>query len=199
MELSEFRRPTNHYDERAKRIDEKICELINHRKEVSDNNPGYPPFEYISDWAEKFDLYEEFLKRIFGSMWNEKIYKPLVKPEGFQKNLLVSKLIEIDNKVFSIASIRQYSNSSVIAFNIDWDNTNNSTRSHLDHTHFEISINEQYDCRVMNWSSTDNHSHYNFVVSPPLPANPSGIQLIFKEYKIPLRDGQIGDDIVFTL
>ncbi len=196
MELSSFRRPTNHYDERAKQIDEKICGLIQERKEISDNNPGYPPLEYIAEWAEKFNLYEDFLKSIFGSMWNEKIYKPSVKPEGFQKNLPILKLIERDNRLFSVISIRQYSNSSVISFNIDWDNTKDSSSSH---TNFEMFIDEPYDCRMLDGAGGSGHTHYNFVIWPPLPANPSGIQLIFKEYKIPFRDEQIGDDIIFTL
>ncbi|WML33526.1 hypothetical protein [Clostridium sp. OS1-26] len=48
-------------------------------------------FEYISNWAEKFDLYDELLNSIFASLWNDKIYKPLIEPEGFQRNLPVLK------------------------------------------------------------------------------------------------------------
>lgn len=196
MELSSFRRPTNHYDERVKQTDEKICGLMQERKEISDNNPGYPPLEYIAEWAEKFNLYEDFLKSVFGSMWNEKMHRPSVKPEGFQKNLPILKLLERDDRIFSVVSIRQYSNSSVIAFNIDWDNTKDSSSSH---TNFEMFIAEPYDCRMLDGAGGSGHTHYNFVIWPPLPADPSGIQLIFKEYKIPFRDEQIGDDIVFTL
>jgi predicted RNA methylase len=29
-----FNRPTNHYDERIKQIDEKICELVRERKKI---------------------------------------------------------------------------------------------------------------------------------------------------------------------
>jgi hypothetical protein len=100
------------------------------------------------------------------------------------------------NRIFSVISIRQYSNSSVISFNIDWDNTMDYSSSH---TNFEMLIAEPYDCRMLDGAGGSGHNHYNFVIWPPLPANPSGIQLIFKEYKIPLRDEQIGDDIIFTL
>lgn len=85
MKRMPFERPTEHYDEKIKQIDEKICELINQRKEMSNNNPGYPPFEYISNWARKFDLYEDLLKSVFSSLWNEKIYMPFVEPEQFRR------------------------------------------------------------------------------------------------------------------
>lgn len=199
MERMPYKRPTTHYDERIKQIDEKICELINQRKDNSDNNPGYPPFEYISNWAERFNLYEDLLKSVFGSLWNEKLYMPLVKPEGFQKNLPVLKSLEIDNRLFSIMTIRQYSNSSVVNFNIDWDNTSDILEQQSRHANFELFISEQYECRMLEGCGGGGHFHYNFIVSPPLPDNLSGIELIFKEFNPPFRDKQISGDIVIQL
>lgn len=199
MKRMSFKRPTNHYDERIKQIDEKICELIKQRKEISNNNPGYPPFEYISNWVEKFDLYDELLKSIFASLWDDKIYRPLIEPEGFQRNLPVLKSIEIGNRLFSVVSIRQYSNSSIVNFNIDWDNTSDSSERQSRHTHFELSISEKYDCRMMNGTGGDGHFHYNFIISPPLPDNISGIELVFKEYNPPFTDTSIGHDVIIQL
>lgn len=48
MEVSSFNRPTTHYDEKIYEIDKEICELIKKRKDISNNNPGYPPLKYIS-------------------------------------------------------------------------------------------------------------------------------------------------------
>jgi len=199
MKRMSFKRPTNHYDERIKQIDEKICELIKQRKETSNNNPGYPPFEYISNWAEKFDLYEELLKSLFGSLWNDKMYRPLVEPEGFQRNLPILKSIEVGNRLFSIIYIRQYSNSSVVNFNIDWDNSRDSSERQSGHTHFELFISNQYDCQLMTGTGGSGHFHYNFIISPPLPDNVSGIELIFKEYNLPLTDTPVGYDIIMQL
>lgn len=199
MKRMPFKRPTTHYDERIKQIDEKICELINQRKEISNNSPGYPPFEYISNWAEKFNLYEELLKSIFGSLWNEKTFRPLVEPEELRRNLTILKSIEIDNRLFSVISIRQYSNSSIVNFNIDWDNTNESSERKSRHNHFELFIGEKYDCRIIDGVGGDGHIHYNFIISPPLPDNISGIELIFKEFNPQFRDKQIGNDIVIQL
>lgn len=199
MKRVSFRRPTNHYEERIKQIDEKICGLIKQRKEISNNNPGYPPFEYISNWAEKFDLYEDLLKSIFSSLWNDKLYKPLVEPEGFQRNLPVLKSTEVDNKFFSVIYIRQYSNSSIVNFNMDWDNSNDSSEHQSRHTNFELFISNQYDCRLISGTGGDGHFHYNFVVSPRLPDNVSGIELIFKEYNLQLTDIPVGHDIIIQL
>ncbi len=44
-----FERPTEHYDERIYKIDEQICEMLKLRKQLSNNNLGFPPFEYISN------------------------------------------------------------------------------------------------------------------------------------------------------
>jgi hypothetical protein len=44
-----FKRPTTHYDQRINEIDEQLCKLIKQRKEISNNNPGFPPLEYISN------------------------------------------------------------------------------------------------------------------------------------------------------
>lgn len=198
MKLMPSKRPTTYYDERIKQIDEKICELIKQRKEISNNNPGYPPFEYVTNWAEKFDLYDELLKSIFNSLWNEKMFKPLVEPEGFLRNLPVLKSIEVDNRLFSVISIRQFSNSSIVNFNIDWD-TSGLSEHQSRHTFFELFIDEQYDCRMADGTGGNGHFHYNFIVSPPLPDNISGIELIFREYNQPFGDHQTGNDIIIQL
>ena len=199
MKRMRSNRPTTHYDERITQIDETICELIKQRKEISNNNPGYPPFEYITNWAEKFDLYEDLLKSIFGSLWDDKIFKPIVDPEGFQKNLLVLKSVEVESRLFSVIAIRQYSNSSIINFNIDWDSTSDISEHQSRNTNYKLFIDGEYDCRMLDGSGGDGHFHYNFIVSPPLPDNNSGLELIFKEYNFPSVDKQIGQDIIIRL
>lgn len=199
MKRIKFNRPTNHYDEGIKQTDEKICELIRERKKISKDNPGYPPFEYISDWAEKFDLYEDLLKSIFDSMYNEKEYKPMVEPEGFLRNLPILKSTEVGNRFFSIIYIRQYSNCSVVDLNIDWDNPDDSAEYGFQRTHFRLFINQHYECRFTSGTGGDGHTNYKFIVSPALPDNVSGIELIFKEYSIPITDTPVSEDIIIQL
>lgn len=198
MKRMTFKRPTNHYDEKVKFIDEQICKLINERKELSENNPGYPPFEYISNWAEEFGLYENMLKSIFASMWNEKSYKPMIEPEGFQKNLQVLKSIEISSKLFSVVYIAQYSNCSLINLDIDRDSYNTAAEEHR-HSYFKLFIGSQYDCSMLDGGGGNGHLHYNFVVSPALPDNFFGTKLTFKEFSYSSMDNQIGDDIIIQL
>jgi hypothetical protein len=197
MKHMRFIRPTTHYDERISQIDEKICELIKQRKVNSDNNSGCPPFELITKWAEKYDLYEDLLKSLFGSLCHDKVYKPVVEPEGFRKNLPVLKFTEEENRLYSVISIGQFSNSSIINFNIDWNNP--SDLSEHKYRNFELYIDEQYDCRMINGTGGETHFHYSFIVSPPLPDNTSGIELVFKEYDMPFNDKQTGHDIVIRL
>ncbi|OPJ60679.1 hypothetical protein [Clostridium oryzae] len=199
MSQTSFRRPTKHYDERIKGIDEKICELIKQRKEVSSNDPGYPPLEVIKSWAEKYDLYEDLLNSIFGTLWDEESYKPNVKPEDFKKQITVLKAIEANNKIYSVACILQYSNSSVVNLNIEWDSTNNRTERRRETNHYELYIDKDHECRMFYGSGGDDHSHNSFVVSPPLPDDVSGINLIFKERNFDSKDWDEYREIVISL
>lgn len=94
MKRMPFERPTDHYDERIYSIDEKLCELLKQRKTISNNNPGFPPLEDIANWAEKFELYEDLLKSVFGALWNEEQYRPQFEPNGFRMYLPVLKSVE---------------------------------------------------------------------------------------------------------
>lgn len=199
MKRMPFERPTTHYDERINEIDEQLCKLIKQRKEISNNNPGFPPLEDISNWAEKFELYEELLKSVFRSLWNEELFRPLVEPNGFRMHLPVLKSIEINNRLFSVTSIRQYINSSVVNFNIDWDNTNDLFNNQRQHSHFELFLGEKYNCRMESGCGSEGHFSYNFVVSPPLPDNISGFDLVFREHSHPFRDKTAGVEVVIHL
>lgn len=200
MKRMPFKRPTTYYDEKINKIDEQICKLIGRRKEISNNNPGYPPFEYISNWAEKFDLYEDQLKAIFISLWNEEIYRPIVEPRDFRMNLSVLKSIEIDKRFFSISYIHQYSNSSIVDLNVDLDRASETLdNQRTSHTNFKLYIDKEHDCTMIDGIAGNSHFHYKFIVSPPLPDNIYGTELIFKEYNIRFPDVQVGKDIVIQL
>ncbi len=187
-----YERPTDHYDEGIREIDEKLCELIRERRRLSNNNPGYPPLEYLSEWAKKFDIYESLLQSIFGALWNEKQFRPFVQPEGFRMHIPVLRAVEIDNRIYSVTFIRQYTNASLVNFNIDWDSSESSTLDRASLSHFELSVGQNYDCRMSNGSGSEDHYTYNFVVSPALPDDISGIDLIFAEHKHPINDAPTG-------
>ena len=158
-----FEQPTNHYDERISPIDEQICSLIKQRKDISNNNPGFPPLKYITNWATKYGLYEELLKNIFGELKNEEMFKPIVEPNGFQKHLPVLKSVEKGNYLYSVIFIRQYVNASVVNFNINWDGMSDEIDHRIHrHTFWELFLDEQYDCRVTGGGGSEGQFHLRF-------------------------------------
>lgn len=197
MKRMPFERPTEHYDERLINVDEQICALLKHRKDLSDNNPGFPPFVYISKWAASFELYEDFLKAVFGTFMSEEHFKPVVEPSGFRKHIPVLKSVEEGEFFYTVNSIRQYDNASVLTFSIDWDMTTEKP-SKL-HNHYELYIGEQIDCRMTTGGSTSGHASYNYVISPPLSDDISGMEFVFREFSKPFKNNETGTTIVFRL
>lgn len=198
MKRMPFIRPTEHYDQRIVDLDEHICALIKQRKEISDNNPGFPPFEYIAEWANTYDLYEDFLKMVFGTFLSDEHYKPMVEPIGFRKHIAVMQYLEKDDLFYTLTSVRQYSNASVVTLNIDWD-MNTEMNPPFKHSFIELYIAEGYDCRMINGGSSTGQAAYNYVISPPLDDDLSGVVLEFKEFSKPFKNNETGNAIVFRL
>lgn len=195
-----FERPTDHYDENVVAIDEQICALIKQRKDVSNHNPGYPPFELISKWAQRFNLYEDFLKSLFGNLRNEEIYRPCTEPATFRKHLPVLESVAMGEDIYTVTFIQQYDNASVVNFLIDSvPHEHHAGRpAPPRHRHFELSIGEGYDCRAEGGGGGNDHMTYKFVVNPPLPDVPLGLQLVFAELTSPFGD-PTGFDVVIKL
>lgn len=200
MKRLPFERPTDKYDERLFSIDEQLCALLKKRKDTS-NNPGFPTEEAIKNWAIKYDLYEDYLSSLFGSLRLEDFFRPRVKPTGFRKHLPVLKSVEIIDRFYSVTFIRQYENASVISLNVDWDGTDESSID-IHHHHrnsFELFLLGEYDCRADGGRGSTGTNTHNFIVSPPLPDDISGLQLVFKEYSDTIRDKPTGLEIVIHL
>ncbi|KQL52308.1 hypothetical protein AN964_01280 [Heyndrickxia shackletonii] len=187
---------SDYYDERIVPIDEKICELLKQRKEISNNRPGMPFNEYISAWATKYGFYENFLHSIFWSLKVEEHYRPMVEPNGFRKLIPVQKSVEKDGRFYSVTSIHQYTNASVVKLIIEWDSTMDSPTDTREHTFFELSIGEKYDCRMNNGSGSTGLNIRNFVVSPALHDDISGLDFIFKEFNEPFMENPTGLEIM---
>lgn len=168
MKRVPFELHTDYYDERLLPIDEQICALFKKRKDISEKNPGFPPTG------------------------------PYVEPKGFRKYEPILKSVEKGECMYTLSFVRQYENASVINLIIDWESENDSPddRFHR-HTFWELVLGEQYDCRMSGGGGSDGHISYNFIVSPPLPDNLSGMDLVFKEFKTPYKDKTTGVEIVF--
>ncbi|AJY75779.1 hypothetical protein [Paenibacillus beijingensis] len=179
MKRLPFKRPNEHYDERASQIDEQICALLNQRRVATNKNPGFPPLEYISKWARAYDLLDDFLYAVFGVLENEEQFRPVVEPTGFRKHVQVLKAIEREQYIYSVTSIRQYTNASVVNLSIDWDPTSDGPGERPQHHFLKLDIGAQYHCRMDRGSGSTGHSSFNFVVTPPLPDDISGLDFVF--------------------
>ncbi|OIK06058.1 hypothetical protein BIV60_27435 [Bacillus sp. MUM 116] len=200
MKKVPFEPPTEYYDENLLQIDEQICALFKQRKEISDKNPGFPPSEKIADWAKKYGLYEELLQAIFGELRNEEHFRPYVEPERFRKYVSILKSVEKGECMYTISFMRQFENASVINLIIDWESEKFSQEDRFHrHTFWELVLGDQYDCRMSGGGGSDGHLSYNFIVSPSLPDDLSGIDLVFKEFKTPFKDKPTGIEIAFHM
>lgn len=187
MKQLPFEPPTDHYDERIEAIDQQICELIKKRKDLSDNNPGFPTKQLISTWSKNYDLYEDFLNSVFSGFLHEDIYKPAVEPKGFRKNIPILKSFEKDDKFYTVTFIRQFKNASMIHLTVDRRDSDDEMH---DYTYFDLSIKgkeEEYDCRNEGGGGSGGHMAYSFIVSPALPEDTSQFKLVFTEYKVPFQ------------
>lgn len=191
MKRMPFEPPIEHYDEQIEAIDEQICNLIKQRKELSNNNPGFPTKQLITNWAKKYNFYEDFLNSVFADFLNEDIYKPVVEPKGFLKNIPILKSFEKDDIFYSVTFVRQFENASVVHFNIDREDTEDEMpRRFREPIFFDLSIegkDADYDCRNEGGGGSGGHESYTFIVSPALPDDISKYKLVFKECKLPFQ------------
>ncbi|KOO52008.1 hypothetical protein [Viridibacillus arvi] len=200
MKRNAIKRSSNNYYEQLFSIDEQICTLLKQRKELSIDHPGFPPDEVLSKWATKFDLYEEYLSSLFGTVRMHEYFKPQVEPSGFRNHLPVLKSAEVDGKFYTVTFIRQFENASVVHLNIDWNETNDTRINlHLNHNHFALSIGQAYDCPIDRASGSTGNIVHTFIVSPPLPDDISGMTLVFKEYSDVFNAKVTGLEIVIHL
>lgn len=191
MEQMPFEPPTNYYDEQIAGVDEQICQLINQRKELSNNNPGFPTQQYIVDWSKKYNFYEDFLNSIFANLFYEEIYKPVIEPKGFIKNIPILKSFEREDDFYSVTFMRQFENASIVYLTINSHATDDPFEwNHQENTHFELSIKgaeAQYDCRNQGGGGTVGNETFTFHVFPALPDDLSKVKFVFKEYKMPFQ------------
>lgn len=191
MEQIRFEAPTDYYDERISETDEQICRLIKQRKELFDNNPGFPTKNYITDWSKKYDFEELFLNYVFADFLNEEFYKPAIEPKNFQKNIPVLKAIEKKDTFYSVTLVRQFENVSVVHFNINSNATDESSEwDHTEFKHYKLSIKSedtQFECRNEGGGGNSGNHSYTFIVSPALPDDVSQYNFVFTEYSLPSK------------
>ncbi|AZB42081.1 hypothetical protein CEF21_07135 [Bacillus sp. FJAT-42376] len=201
MKRIPFNRP-EYYDSRVESIDEQICEMLQKRKKLSDQKPGMPPSDKIAAWAKSYDLEEELLTTIFSTLRMEEFFKKKVEPSGFRKHVPVMKSAEVDERMFTVTFIRQFENASVVHLHMDWHEIEEPDprrwpKNH--HTHFELDMAGDYQCRQDSSSGSTGRHTYEFIVTPALPDDLTGVTFTFKEYDAPFMGNALGDEIVFEM
>lgn len=183
LNYDSFKRPTDHYDERLKEIDEEICRLIDQRKVVT-NEPSMPTEELILAWAQKYGFYEDFLNGLFGHILAEKYFHPQITPRGFVKNIPILASFTQDKLFYALTSIRQYENASLVNLSIDHESFDED-ETPLAHTiighnlSLEVVDTEgtKYHCQNQGGGGFDGHTAFQFLIAPPLPENLQRIRL----------------------
>lgn len=191
-------RPTKHYDESVRPLDEQLCELIAKRKAVSNNNPGFPKIAEINSWAKKYGLYENHLHKVSYCIYNEQLYRPKVEPTGFLGIKPVMKFVEEDSKVFLVTHMRQYENATVLNFQIDSRFEHQEQGYRPVPIQWELSLEPEYDCYSSNGSGNNEQWTQQFVISPRLPDNVE--EMIFRfNWKLRIQDEdkeEIGGEVI---
>ncbi|AHF07255.1 hypothetical protein [Desulfitobacterium metallireducens] len=168
-----FHPPTDYYCEELTPIDGQICELLVKRKELSDDNPGFPHLDQISSWSEQYGLNEDWLRRIFSLMYGEHNWVPPVEPSDFLKFVPILKSVEINRVVYAVTHMKQYRNASVVY--IETEVNKNEPFTRLGHNRFELNISPEYQCRQNGGYGQQKGMVHSFVVTPPLPDEVAGI------------------------
>ncbi|AOV07737.1 hypothetical protein [Sporosarcina ureilytica] len=179
-----YERPTAHYDEQLKEIDEELCVLINKRKELS-KNPGFPTDELIYEWVNQYAFQAEFLHALFRCLLEEEHYQPIIEPKGFIKNIPVLKSFEKDDVFFLVTFLRQFENATVVNVTMDRDSSGDLPGEFMHHPFLELEIIDEsgtkYTVQNNGGGGSGGHTALAYVVSPTLPEDLGNIQLVFKK------------------
>ncbi|MDN5372142.1 MAG: hypothetical protein PWR19_1188 [Carnobacterium sp.] len=187
---------TNHYDERLFLIDEKICELLNDRKEIVKSNLGFPPDKVISSLADEYGFQKEYLQSLFSTIEMEDHYEPTIEPVEFQKYLPVLKAYGNQKVLYTVTYIRQYANASVLYLHMDWEEKEDAN---FYPDMLDLFINDTYFCHSEGGGGTTGHASHSYIISPALPDELTGIELVFKEAGRPFVENPTGFEFSIKL
>lgn len=169
-----FRPPVDYYCDSVAPIDEQICALLAKRKELSENNPGFPPLELISGWCQQYQLNEDIVRSIFGILSRERDCFPMVEPASLLKFVSVLKSVEIDGILYTVTHMKQYKNASVVY--IESEAKNSEPNVPFEHASFELFISKEYLCRPNGGFGQNKGMQHSFVVTPPLPDDVADVE-----------------------
>jgi len=164
-------------------LDEEICSLLAKRKELSNQNPGFPDPDLISQWSQAFGLKEYWLCIIFSHLLSEERIHVPVEPIEFLKFIPVLRSVTVDKLSHTVTYIKQYSNASIV--HIETEMITSEPFVHLGHAMFELSIEPEYLCTLNRGGGSDKTMQHSFVVTPPLPDDISKVEFHLRVKPLP--------------
>lgn len=132
----------------------------------------------ISSLADQFGFRKEHVESFFTTIEMENRFTPDVVPIEFKKYVPLLKSYEKEEVMYTVTFIRQYSNASVLYLDIDWEE-NVAFESNNGPDFFELSIDDTYICRSETGGGTTGHMSFNYIISPALPDDLTGIEFFF--------------------
>ena len=146
MNAMPFHPPTDYYCKELASLDEEICSLLAKRKELSNQNPGFPDPDLIARWSQAFGLKEYWLSIVFAHLLNEEQIHIPVEPVEFLRFIPVLRSVTVDKLSHTVTYIKQYSNASIV--HIETEVITSEPFVHLGHAMFELSIAPAYLCSI---------------------------------------------------
>ncbi|QJC53586.1 hypothetical protein HGI30_19980 [Paenibacillus albicereus] len=198
-----FERPTEDYDRRLLELDARLCGLIGERKRIAGAQPGFPPAEDLSAWAEANDVQEDYLNALFAFLrTDDEAFRPVIEPEGYRRMIVLGQTVVKGETVYTLSSIRQFGNASVISLVGDDDPVPLKACPPGERDgwfHGELRVEGPYRVRFEGGGSSGHSMMWRYVVTPALPDEAPGQRFLFR----PRRPGSgeaaaTVEEIVFT-
>ncbi|GAF15100.1 hypothetical protein JCM19046_137 [Bacillus sp. JCM 19046] len=165
------------YHPQIQDIDEQICALLQKRKQQSAGNPGIPTDVLLEKWADQYQLEEDMLYSIFYASNSEKDFKPVVVPKNYQKTIPVHKWHEENGVIYSISTVQQYTNASVMVLQTIWDNN----RYEETPTYTMIDLGSSFQVVKTDGVGSSGTKTERFVITPPLTDDLPAIKVTVKQ------------------
>ncbi|WP_018306584.1 hypothetical protein [Desulfitobacterium hafniense] len=184
MNAMPFHPPTDYYCKELAPLDEEICSLLAKRKELSNQNPGFPEPDLIARWSQAFGLKEYWLSIVFAHLLSEEQIHITVEPVEFLRFIPVLRSVTVDKLSHTVTYLKQYSNASIVYIETEVI-TSEPFGGHLGHAMFELSIAPEYLCTPNGGGGSGKTMQHSFVVTPPLPDDVSGVEFHFRVKPLP--------------
>ena len=196
MSFEPIERTNSYYNESLLSIDKKLCELLSDRKKIIKSNLGFPPDKVVSSLADEYGFQKEYLQSLFSTIEMEEHYEPTIEPVEFQKYLPVLKAYGDQKVLYTVTYIRQYANASVLYLHMDWEEKEDAN---FYPDMLDLFINDTYFCHSEGGGGTTGHASHSYIISPALPDDLTGIELVFKEAGRPFVENPTGFEFTISL